>query len=197
LDELVEDLEALRAELAIPEAHFAGHSLGGMIGPAYARKYPARVLTLGLYTTAAFRTAEDTAKVKNVVSAMRQKGIREVLETLKNRWFTEQFALRSPDVVARRLEQVMGTNASVFLSVFDIYAETEMAPWLCEITRPSLVLTGEDDAGCNPRLNKQIASALPNAELVILPALRHAILLEAPGEVARPVLNFLRRYSDH
>src|SRR5499433_2556104 len=40
LQDLVEDLEALRAELGIEKAHFAGHSLGGMIGPAYARKYP-------------------------------------------------------------------------------------------------------------------------------------------------------------
>ena len=41
LDELVEDLEALRRETGIEQAHFAGHSLGGMIGPAYARRYPA------------------------------------------------------------------------------------------------------------------------------------------------------------
>src|SRR4051794_38586011 len=55
LDDLVEDLEALRAELGIGSAHFAGHSLGGMIGPAYARKYPQHVKTLGLWSTAAFR----------------------------------------------------------------------------------------------------------------------------------------------
>jgi 3-oxoadipate enol-lactonase len=32
LDDLVDDLEKLRAELGIEQAHFAGHSLGGMIG---------------------------------------------------------------------------------------------------------------------------------------------------------------------
>ena len=51
LDDLVEDLEALRKELGIEKAHFAGHSLGGMIGPAYARKYPQHVLSVGLYAT--------------------------------------------------------------------------------------------------------------------------------------------------
>jgi len=88
LDALVEDLEALRSELGIEKAHFAGHSLGGMIGPAYARKYPQHVVSLGLYSTAAFRTADDSAKVKGVVAAMRGKGIPQVLETLKERWFT-------------------------------------------------------------------------------------------------------------
>jgi len=194
LEDLVEDLEALRAELGIEKAHFAGHSLGGMIGPAYARKYGQHVLTLGLYSTAAFRTADDSAKVKGVVAAMRAKGIPQVLETLKDRWFTPEFAERHPDVIERRMKQVIDTDPEVFLSVFDIYAETEMSPWLHEIEHPCLVLTGENDGGCNPRLNKQIAAALPNSELVILPVLRHAILLEAADQVAPPVFDFLSRH---
>src|SRR5271154_2044355 len=195
LDDLVEDLEALRRELHLESAHFAGHSLGGMIGPAYARRYPDRVLSLGLYSTAAFRTADDSAKVRGVVAAMRAKGIPPVLATLKDRWFTPEFAARSPEVIERRMQQVIDTDRDVFLSVLDIYAETEMAPWIGEIRHPSLVLTGENDGGCNPRLNAQIAASMPNAELVILPALRHAILLEAPQVVASAVLDFLRRQA--
>jgi 3-oxoadipate enol-lactonase len=195
LDDLVEDLEALRAELGIERAHFAGHSLGGMIGPAYARKYPQHVLSLGLYSTAAFRTEDDSAKVKGVVAAMRSKGIPQVLEALKDRWFTPEFVARRPDVIERRMQQVIDTDPDVFLSVFDIYAETEMSPWLHEIKQPCLVLTGESDGGCNPRLNTQIAAALPSSELVILPVLRHAILLEAADKVAPPVLDFLRRHK--
>jgi 3-oxoadipate enol-lactonase len=195
LDDLVEDLEALRRELHIERAHFAGHSLGGMIGPAYARKYPQHVNTLGLWSTAAFRTEDDSAKVKGVVAAMRAKGIPQVLEALKDRWFTPEFAARRPDVIERRMQQVIDTDPDVFLSVFDIYAETEMAPWLREIARPCQVLTGENDGGCNPRLNRLIAEALPHSELVILPVLRHAILLEAADQVAPPVLDFLRRHK--
>jgi 3-oxoadipate enol-lactonase len=193
LDDLVEDLERLRRELHIDKAHFAGHSLGGMIGPAYARRYPEHVLSLGLYSTAAFRSEDDSAKVRGVVAAMRAKGIPPVLATLRDRWFTPEFAARCPQVIERRMQQVIDTDKEVFLSVFDIYAETEMAPWIGEIRHPSLVLTGENDGGCNPRLNAQIAASMPNAELVILPALRHAILLEAPQVVAPPVLGFLRR----
>ncbi len=195
LDDLVEDLEALRKELGIEKAHFAGHSLGGMIGPAYALKYPQHVLTVGLYSTAAFRTEDDSAKVKGVVAAMRAKGIPQVLETLKDRWFTPEFGERRPDVITRRMQQVIDTDPDVFLSVFDIYAETEMAPWLHQVKHPCLVLTGENDGGCNPRLNTLIADALPDAELVILPVLRHAILLEAADQVAPPVLDFLRRHK--
>lgn len=195
LDDLVDDLEALRAELGIARAHFIGHSLGGMIGPAYARRYPQHVASLGLLSTAAGRTADDSAKVKGVVAAMEQKGIPPVLETLKERWFTPEFAERRPDIIANRLKQVIETDAQVFLNVFHIYAETEMAPWLNEVKNPALVLTGEFDGGCPPRLNEFIAGELDESELVILQGLRHAILLEAPERVAGPVGSFLAKHS--
>lgn len=191
LDDLVDDLEALRARLGIERAHVAGHSLGGMIGPAYARRHPEHVLSLGLWSTAAFRTEDDSAKVRAVVAAMREKGIGQVLDTLTARWFTDAFAAANPDVIERRKRQVMETPADIFLNVFDIYAGTEMAPWLHEIAAPAQVLTGENDGGCNPRLNRQIAEALPDAELVVLPDLRHAIFIEATDKVVPHVRRFL------
>lgn len=195
LDDLVDDLEALRAELGIERAHFIGHSLGGMIGPAYARRYPQHVISLGLLSTAAGRTPEDSTKVKGVVAAMEEKGIPPVLETLKDRWFTPEFGQKRPEVISNRLKQVIETDAGVFLNVFHIYAETEMAPWLHEVKSPSLVLTGEFDGGCPPRLNEFIAGELDNSELVILDGLRHAILLEAPERVAAPVGAFLMKHT--
>ena len=77
------------------------------------------------------------------------------------------------------------------MNVFRIYAGTEMMPWLSEVTAPSLVLTGENDGGCNPRLNRLIAAALPESDLVILPDYKHAILLEAGEEVARHLIRFM------
>ena len=48
LEDLVEDLENLRFHLNIDKIHLVGHSLGGMIGPSYERKYHDKVLSLSL-----------------------------------------------------------------------------------------------------------------------------------------------------
>ncbi len=191
LDDLVADLEHLRRRIGIEKAHFAGHSLGGQIGPAYARAHPQRVLSLGILSTAAFRTEDDSEKVWAVVKAMQENGIARVLETLTARWFTDDFIDRHAELVERRLKQVIDTNPKVFMNVFHIYAGTEMAPWLHEVTVPSLVLTGENDGGCNPRLNKQIDAALPNSELVILPHYKHSILVEAADDVSAHLIRFM------
>jgi len=191
LDDLVDDLEALRDRLGIQKAHFAGHSLGGMIAPAYARRHPDRVLSLGLWSTAAFRDPDDSQKVRAVVAAMREKGIGPVLDTLTARWFTDAFCAARPDVIDWRKRQVLDTEPDVFLNVFDIYAETEMGPWLHEIAAPAQIITGEADGGCNPRLNRLIHQAMPGSELEILEGLKHAIFIEATDRVLPHVRRFL------
>ena len=193
LDQLVDDLEGLRHRLGHDRIHVVGHSLGGMIGPRYAQRYPEHTATVGLLSTAAGRTDDDRAKVMGVVARMRREGIDRVLSTLVARWYTDAFAAANPPIIDDRIEQVLGTPADVFLSVFDVYAETEMAPWLGEVTVPCLVLTGENDPGCNPRLNEYIDAALPDSELVILPEVRHSILVECRELVAGPLLDFLQR----
>jgi pimeloyl-ACP methyl ester carboxylesterase len=196
LDELVADLEALRERLGHERIHVMGHSLGGQIGPAYARTHPDRALSVTLLSTAAGRTADDSAKVKGVVAAMRERGVEPVLTTLINRWYTDALIAARPDIIQNRIAQVMGTPAEVFLSVFDVYASTEMAAWLPEVAVPCLVLTGELDGGCNPRLNRFIADAIPEAELVVLDGLKHSILVEAPERVLPHVLDFLLRHRE-
>lgn len=191
LEALVNDLEALRKEMNISKVHLVGHSLGGMIGPAYALSFPDNVLSISILSSAAFRTPDDKNKVNSVVQSMKDKGIEQVLSTLTDRWFTDEFIKNRSIDVEKRLNQVLDTDSEVFLEVFRIYAETEMSPWLNQINHPCLVLTGEKDGGCNPQLNKQIADSLSDSKLVILKGYKHSLLIEAPRIVGNHLKDFL------
>ena len=191
LDQLVEDLDTLRNKLGHAKIHIIGHSLGGMIGPAYARAHPENTLSVGLLSTAAGRYDKDRAKLKAVGEAMRNKGVIPVISTLVERWYTDEFITKRPDLIEMRIKQVEDTPENVFLSVFDIYSTTEMGSWLNEIECPCLVLTGELDGACNPRLNQFMDDQLPNSKLVILDGIKHSILVEGPERVIPPVRDFL------
>lgn len=193
LDELVEDVEALRERLGHENLHIIGHSLGGMIGPAYARAHPDRVLSVGLFSTAAGRNEEDREKLAAVRFAMRERGVMSMINTLVERSYTDEFISNFPTKIAERKHQVETTPEDVFLSVFDIYATTEMAPWLNALSCPCLILTGELDGGCNPRLNQLMHSEISDSELVILEGLKHSILVEAPDRVIPYLEKFLER----
>ncbi len=191
LDDLVLDLERVREKTNIQKAHFMGHSLGGMIAPAYAKKFPERVLSVGLLSTVAGRSNEDKQKVWNVISDLKNKGVEQTLKNLTNRWFTDKFIERNPDLVSRRLKQVIDTDKDVFINVFKIYAETEMISWLKDIKKPCLFMTGENDGGCTPFHNKKMSNEIKDSKLVIVPDVKHSFLIEAPEQIANNLIEFI------
>ena len=195
LEDLVEDLELLRHTTGFKTAFFAGHSLGGMIAPAYALKYQDHVKAIGLLSTAAGRTQEDKNKILTVIKLMEEEGIPQMLPSLVKRWFTDDFIKKFPEIIEKRIQQVADTDPDIFLNVFRIYANTEMQSWLHRISLPALVLTGENDGACNPRLNQLMANKLKNSELTILPDLKHSVLIEAPKLVSESLSNFFLKYN--
>ena len=122
---------------------------------------------------------------------MEKNGIKKTLQTLTNRWFTDEFIKNNSDLVERRLKQVVDTDPEVFLNVFKIYAKTEMFSWLKNISKPCLLLTGEYDGGCSPKHNEIMANEMKNSKLVILPKYKHSLLIEAPNEVAESLIEFM------
>lgn len=191
LAEFAADLEALRAELGIEQAHFVGHSLGGMIAPTYARAHPERIKSLALICTAAFRSPEAAANGARFVEKLYAEGMPGILETMLGRWFTDEFRRDHPEIVELRKQQMLNADQRVYRETYKVFATTDMGSWLHEITARTLVTTGEFDPGCGPALNEKIAAALPHSELVILPALRHSVLVEAPDLVGDLLLRFL------
>lgn len=119
------------------------------------------------------------------------KGVRETLKNLTSRWFTEKFISENPDLVKKRLEQVINTDKEVFINVFKIYAETEMITWLKNIKKPCLLMTGENDGGCSPYHNNKMFNEMENSKLVIVPEVKHSFLIEAPDQVSKNLINFL------
>ena len=193
LEDLIKDLENLRIHLDIDEAFFVGHSLGGMIAPLYSIKYPKRVLKIGMLSTVAGRSAEDTEKVTNVIKIMKSLGIKKTLKTLTKRWFSDEFIDCNIHLVNQRLEQVLKTDPKIFLNVFKIYAKTEIFNLLKKINKPTLLLTGENDLGCSPKHNKFMADQIPGSKLVIIPKLKHSILIESPKIINQHLIAFLKK----
>lgn len=59
------------------------------------------------------------------------------------------------------------------------------------IAVPTLVMTGEHDAGSTPRMARLIAERIPDCRLHILHGLKHSVLIEAPDRTGRVMTDFL------
>ena len=190
---MIDDLENLRNHLNIKKAYFVGHSLGGMIVPLYAIKYPQRICKIAMLSTVAGRSNEDRNKILNVIKEMENLGIKKTLKKLINRWFTDQFILERFDLVNKRLNQVLNTDPEVFVNVFYIYANTEIFSLLKKIKQTTLLLTGENDVGCSPEHKKKMSKEISLSDLLIIPKLKHSLLIEAPKELNYHLINFFNK----
>jgi pimeloyl-ACP methyl ester carboxylesterase len=173
------------------QAHVVGFSLGGLIAQSIALDHPDRVDRLAILSAVANRTPEERSKVTGRLAEIRKGGIAAIASASRDRWFTAEFAAANPDRIEARMRELCANDLESYLEAYRIFGQTELGPRLGAIRHRTLVLTGENDVGSNTRMARDMHAAIEGSELVILPRLKHSILVEAPDLVAAELDRFL------
>ena len=180
-----EDARTLLDHLGVARCHVAGHSLGGMIAHRLALDAPGRVDRLALISTACGRNAEETQRVLERLAVVENGIPGEHFRHSIRRWFSDEFQRAHPEVIEGHAAQNMENDPQCYAAAYRVLATTDLADDLPGIRTPTLIVTGEGDVGSNPRMARLMHERIPDSRLHVLPGLRHSILLEAPGLVAR------------
>ena len=172
LDEVPAQLAALIAELGIERAHVMGHSMGGLVAGGLAADHPERVDRLVL-VDAGFLSFDPHLRHR----------VTGLLRTLP---FT------SPTILPTLLRDLARSGP---VRMAGATAEILRKDWrhkLPAITAPTLVVWGEHDRVCSPRIGEQIAATVPGARLVVIRGAAHNPMWEKQPAFDREVLDFLR-----
>lgn len=192
LDDYVGDLAALLDAQSVERTTLVGFSFGGMIGPAFAVRHPARVRALGIVSAVAGRTPEQRAGVVKRADELARGGATMTVGAAIERWFTPEFRARNPEIVERQIERVLGNDPTGYAAAYRVFAESEVIDDLHEIGCPTLVMTGEHDTGSTPAMARAIHERIGGSRLAILPRYRHSLLIEATAEVVSELRAFLK-----
>jgi len=184
LDDLASDVRHVWDDLGIGRTHLAGFSLGGLIAQSLALSDADRIERLAILSAVAGRTAEERAKVADRLAILKEKGIGAITQAAEERWFTAGFRATHPDRVARRLEELKANHAPSYAAAYTVFALSDLGDRLGEIWHPTLVATGEHDVGSNTRMARMMHEKIADSRLVILPGLKHSVLVEAPQAIA-------------
>ena len=171
-----------------------GHSMGGRIALEVVRLAPERVRRLALVSTGVHSLREGEAAKRQALQTI---GWNHGFAKLIDEWLPPMVAEanRARPEIYEPLRQM---NVEAGQQVFDaqIHAllnRPEVASLLPQIACPTLVMTGELDTWAGPEQHRQIAAAIPNSELVIVPGAGHMIQLEAPNAVNAAIARWLER----
>jgi pimeloyl-ACP methyl ester carboxylesterase len=108
-----------------------------------------------------------------------------------SRWFSQEFQQANPDLMATLRARNAANDPDCYASAYRVLAESDFGDELGEIRCPTLIVTGEEDQGSNPRMAKLMNERIRGSQLAILPGKRHSILIEAPADVADLMQDFL------
>lgn len=187
---LADDLAALLDHMQIKSAHIAGHSLGGMIGQMFALRHPSRVRRLALLSAVAGRTAEERAAVASRIDLIGKGDAGDHFRRSVSRWFTDEFIAANPERIAAYAARNAENDPDCYAAAYRVLALEDLDRELSAISAPTLIVTGENDLGSNPRMSRLMHERIEGSELRILPRLRHSILIEAPDVVAGLLIPF-------
>lgn len=172
------DLEALLDQLGVNRVSLVGHSDGGTISLYFSAKNPERVSSLVV------------ASAHIYVEPKMDTGIQAVRESYEN-----EPAFR------QALERIHGEKVeSMFWGWFHGWHAPENLNWdirpvLRRIEAPALVMQGAEDEHATDQHAADIAAAIPEARLVILPVVGHMLPQDAPYRFNEQVLSFLHETS--
>jgi 3-oxoadipate enol-lactonase len=174
-----------------PRAHVVGFSLGGIIAQALALDHASRVDRLVLLSAVAGRTEQERSRVRDRLDILRTQGIAAISGAAQDRWFTDGFIARHPELVRQRMEQLQHNHPASYAAAYTVFSTCDLGERLHAIDHPTLIATGEHDVGSNTRMARFMQAQIRGARLQILPVLKHSVLVEAPEMIATMVMDFL------
>ena len=193
LGDLASDVVRVWDDLGISKSHLAGFSLGGLIAQSLSLSHPGRIDRLAILSAVAGRTAEERGKVVGRLKLLQEGGIAAVTAAAEERWFTAEFRAEHPERVKARMEELLANDPVSYAAAYTVFATSDLGDRLGEIRHPTLVATGENDIGSNTRMARMMHEHIKNSRLVILPRLRHSILVEASQQVADLLIEHFTR----
>jgi len=187
---------ALLDSLHLPDAVLIGHSMGGAIVAEVAIAHPERVRGLVLIGSAGLGAREPPLfrvgrwpLIGPLLFAFRGRGL---TERLLKATYADPGKVSEADVdqyYAPVAEPEYGRALRAVLRSFRFDA---LAGRLDHISAPTLVLWGEADRLIPLTLGRALAAGIPRAAFLSVPRAGHAVQEEAPEEVNRLVIEFLK-----
>lgn len=196
--DMAADVIGLMDHLAIDSTCVFGVSMGGLITQTLLLDYPDRVkkAVLGCTSHGGRHAVQPQPEVMQLLASISDPGM-DPVEAARKRlpiMFSDRFIREHPQKMEEFIQFSLKHQPSLqgaagqmqALSFFNVKRRLD------EISRPVLVITGDEDRMMPPENAKLLAEGIRDAELYIVKGAGHGFFQERPEEVNKVLIDFFK-----
>ncbi|MFH7587799.1 alpha/beta fold hydrolase [Oceanimonas smirnovii] len=180
--DLAAEVLALVQWAGVDRFHFAGTSIGGVIGQQLLSAHPKRLLSATLTNTGAVIGTRDAWQTR--AAAVRERGLVSMAVDIVPRWFGPLACEREPALL-KGWNTIMGRgDANSYALLCEMLGEANFSEQLQGHGVPLLLVGGSDDVATPPDTLRTLAECSGAGEPVILEQVGHVPSVECPAVFA-------------
>lgn len=189
LDRLGRDVIELLDHLGVETFDFCGLSLGGMVGQWLGVRAGERIDRLILSNTSPY--LGPAGQWDDLIAGLERDGDMDAMaEMFLGNWFPPAFRDTHPGTVDAFRRTILATPPHGLAGCFAAVRDMDLRQTNRLIRTSTLVVGGDHDSVTLPAHSREIADAIPDAGLVLLPGV-HILNVELPDAFRHVVNDFL------
>jgi len=196
IDDLLTDMRGFLDALGLDRVHYVGESIGGILGIAFAAKWPARLKSLTVCSSpTAIRPSARTAltggdgELDSTLQHLGGGGWVKILIQQK------VISGKSPAHIEWVVSEWSKTPAHVLRGINRMLAKADITPLLAQVKVPTLVLAPSRSPLTPLSDQLTIRTSIPNARMAVVEGPGHEIYVDEPEECISAFLKFLKTLS--
>ena len=193
MERFADDVHALLRKLETGPVVLVGHSMGGYVALAFARRHPEMLRGLVLVgTKAGADTPEGAAGRRATAEKVKLEGIDGVVGAMAPKMLA---ATNQDAAMAAKVRDFMEPSKpeGVIAALLGMAERPDSTPALGQIRVPTLVITGADDTIIPPTESEALAKGIAGAKLEVIPKAGHLVAFERPREFNAALQEWLQR----
>jgi pimeloyl-ACP methyl ester carboxylesterase len=191
----VSDLRNALTGIDVDAPVLVGHSLGATIALEYALRWGHTVAGLVLIGAEA-RLSSLAPRMQRSADMIRAHGMEGWVRDhwVANPPFGADSLQQAPELLDTYRSMLLANRAEDYVRACEaIVRADDLMPRLAAVAAPAMVVVGDLDDRTLPEAGRQLAAAIPGAEVLEVPNAGHTLPMEAPEEVANAIQALVAR----
>ena len=190
---MADSIKAVLDDLKITQCVMVGHSLGGYVTMAFAKKYPSVLKGLGLFHSHPFADTEEKKEDRRKgIEFVKRNGHIIYVKQLIPKLFAELFATSNEFLINSLIHKATQYQPQTIIGALEaMMNRKDYSDVLKNFPCPALLIIGKQDKTVPYAVSLKMLDLATTSEILILPKVAHMGIFTARDRIVKTIRHFM------